>query len=190
MNRHLVLLGLVATSLLLLEACCGAPAALADDTAVSLADGKLSLTAPAGWTKKEPKFAGIVMFEFAAPAAEGDQTDGRVTVGPAGGGIEANQQRWLGQFVQPDGSKTEDHAVRQEKKVAGCTVHLLDISGTYMAPRFAPGGGGKLPDQRLRVAVIDAGERGIYYIRLSGPQKTVAKHAADFDKMIDGLTAK
>jgi hypothetical protein len=168
----------------------GAGSNHAAETTISLADGKLQLTAPDGWVKKQPKFTDIVQYEFSTPAAEGDKTDGRVTIGPLRGGVEANQQRWLAQFEQPDHSRTADRAKQQTKQIAGHTVQLLDVSGTYLAPRFAPGGGGHLADYRMLVAVIDAGQLGTYYVRFSGPEKTVARHAADFDKMIQSLTAK
>jgi hypothetical protein len=155
---------------------------------ISLAEGKLTLTAPAGWTRKEPKFRNIVLYEFAAPKAEGDNEDGRATVGPAGGELEANQNRWLAQFKQPDGSKTADRAKRREKDVAGSKVHILDISGTYAPPPFA--GGGTFPDYRMLAAVIVTPQNGSWYVRLYGPEKTIASQADAFDKMIDSLQVK
>ena len=152
---------------------------------LSLSDGKVTLTAPTGWVKKEPKFRGIALYEFAVPKAEGDAADGRVTVGQAGGDIEANQQRWLGQFAQPDGSKTADRAKHRVKDVAGAKVHLLDVSGTYVAPPFS--GGGKFPDYRMLAAIVVTPKHGSWYVRLYGPEKTIAQQVADFDKMMDGL---
>lgn len=155
---------------------------------LSLAEGKVTLTAPSSWVKKEPKFRGIALYEFAVPKAEGDAVEGRVTVGQAGGDIDANQQRWLGQFVQADGSKTADRAKRREKEVAGAKVHLLDVSGTYVAPPFS--GGGKFPDYRMLAAIVVTPKHGSWYVRLYGPEKTIAQQAVDFDKMIDGLQIK
>lgn len=155
---------------------------------LSLADGKVTLTAPTGWVKKEPKFRGIALYEFAVPKAEGDTVEGRVTVGQAGGDIDANQQRWLGQFVQTDGSKTGDRAKRRMKDVAGSKVHMLDVSGTYVAPPFS--GGGKFPDYRMLAAIVVTPKHGSWYVRLYGPEKTVARQAANIEKMIDGLQIK
>ena len=154
---------------------------------VRLADGALQLTPPAAWTAKKPKFAGIIDYEFSVPAAEGDTTGARVVIGGAGGGIEANQQRWLRQFTQPDGARTADRAERSEQTIAGTAVTTLDVSGTYNAPPFDPGGGGARPNYRLRVAVINAGPRGAYYVKLYGPRKTVAAAEDAFDGMIDSL---
>jgi len=157
----------------------------ASGNTLSLADGKLTLTAPAGWIKKEPKFRGIALYEFAVPKAEGDAEDGRVTLGAAGGDLAANQQRWLGQFVQPDGSATADRAQRQVQDVGGAKVHLLDVSGTYVAPPFS--GGGKFPNYRMLAAVIVTPKQGSWYVRFYGPEKSVAAQKAEFDKLIAGL---
>ncbi|MCE9552673.1 MAG: hypothetical protein K8T91_04750 [Planctomycetes bacterium] len=173
-----VLLALTSTS----DARAADPAAA---ETLSLADGKVTLTTPTGWVKKEPKFRGIALYEFAVPKAEGDAVEGRVTVGQAGGDIEANQQRWLGQFVQPDGSKTADRAKRSEKEVAGAKVRMLDVSGTYVAPPFS--GGGKFPDYRMLAAIVVTPKHGSWYVRLYGPEKTVAQQVENINKMIDGL---
>ncbi|MDH3717726.1 MAG: hypothetical protein OES79_06340 [Planctomycetota bacterium] len=157
---------------------------------VRLSNGRLQLTPPADWTPKKPKFAGIVDFEFAVAAADGDSAPGRVIVGGAGGGIEANKLRWLAQYRQPDGSRSEDRAEVQKKTIADCTVHLLDVSGTYQAPPFDPGGGGPRENYRLLAAVIEAGKLGSYYVKFYGPAPTVARHEAAFHAMIKSLQQK
>lgn len=154
---------------------------------ILLAGDKLSLTPPAGWTYKEPRFRGIVDYEYSIAPVKGDSFSGRVTVGGAGGGIEANKQRWIGQYRQPDGKKTADRARLKEKKIAKCTVHLLDITGTYNAPPFEPGGGGAREGYRMLAAIIDAGKMGAYYVKCYGPARTIAEEEAGFNKMIDGL---
>ncbi|NIP86002.1 MAG: hypothetical protein GTO03_10740 [Planctomycetales bacterium] len=157
---------------------------------VRLSEGRLQLMPPAAWTPRKPKFAGIVDYEFAVAAEEGDPGPGRVIVGGAGGGVEANLRRWLAQYRQPDGSPTEDRAKTSKKKVADCTVHVLDVSGTYQAPPFDPGGGGPRPNYRLLGAVIDAGQLGSYYVKFYGPAPTVARHEEAFAAMIDSLQKK
>ena len=188
MNRHAK--GILAFVLLLVAVT--AAVAPADDPkpaeTLSLAEGKLTLVAPAGWVKKEPKFRGIALYEFGVPKTEGDAEDGRATVGVAGGDLAANQQRWLGQFTQADGSATADRAKRREKDVAGSKVHILDVSGTYSVPPFA--GGGKFPNYRMLAAIVVTPQHGNWYVRVYGPEKTIAAQAAEFEKMIDSLQAK
>src|SRR5438105_4782312 len=98
-----------ALSLSALVICGLAGKAVADqksDAKIELADGKLVLTAPQGWIRKQPKVR-FIEHEFAIPASKGDSEDGRVTIMGAGGNVEDNLTRWIGQFSQPDGSETK-----------------------------------------------------------------------------------
>ncbi|MFM8433844.1 MAG: hypothetical protein ACKOBP_00650, partial [Planctomycetia bacterium] len=108
--------------------------------AFTIADGAFSLEAPAGWKRVAPK-SGIVETEFAIPS-EGELAPGRMTVMGAGGTVQANLDRWYGQFIQPDGGVTKDKAATKKLEIAGCTVTLVDISGTYLDKPMGPFAGG------------------------------------------------
>ena len=69
----------------------------------SVARGGFSLEAPEGWEQVQPK-SGIVETEFSIPteakAADGGPLPaGRMTVMGAGGSVQANIDRWYGQFA-------------------------------------------------------------------------------------------
>jgi len=49
-----------------------------------------------------------------------------------GGTVEANLNRWYGQFVQPDGSETKSHAIEKKEKVNGLSVTEVYVTGTYL----------------------------------------------------------
>ena len=106
--------------------------ALADETpaTINIAGGKLQLKAPGAWNRKQPQTA-IVEHEFAIPAAKGDKADGRLTIMAASGGVQANIDRWYGQFTQPDGGSTRERAKVTHSKIAGQDVHIVALSGTY-----------------------------------------------------------
>ncbi len=145
----------------------------------------LTLTAPSDWLPKTPKVR-IIDYEFVVPAAKGDKADGRVTVMTAGGSVEANIERWFGQFSQPDGSATRETAKVQHKTIAGHKVHIVEIAGTY---RDAPGPFAppiERPGYRMLGAVIETGE-GNYFIKFYGPDRTVAEHAKPFHAMLEGM---
>jgi hypothetical protein len=105
------------------------PAVAEAATVFTIADGAIALDAPAGWQRVQPK-SGIVETEFAIPS-EGAAADGaalapgRMTVMGAGGSVEANIERWYGQFAQPDGSSTKDKSAVKKLKVAGRDVTLV-----------------------------------------------------------------
>ena len=163
----------------------------------TIADGGFSLQAPAGWKRVQPK-SGIVETEFAIPsegaAADGSPLQpGRMTVMGAGGTVEANIDRWYGQFTQPDGSETKAKATTKKLELAGCRVTLVDIPGTYKDAPGGPFAGGATvdrPDYRMLAAIIETPDRrGNYFIKFYGPAKTVAAHADGFRTMVEGLVA-
>ncbi|MFM8436307.1 MAG: hypothetical protein ACKOBP_13415 [Planctomycetia bacterium] len=156
----------------------------------TIAGGAFALEAPAGWEPVQPK-SGIIETEFEVPAAKGD-APGRVTVMGAGGSIEANIERWHGQFTQPDGSATKDKAATKKLKVAGCDVTMVDITGTFKDMPGGPFAGGQAierPDYRMLAAIVETPDRGSYFLKFYGPGATVAKHADGFRKMVEGLVA-
>lgn len=165
------------------------PAAAAT-RAFTIADGGFALEAPAGWERVQPK-SGMIETEFAIPAAQGD-APGRMTVMGAGGSIEANIERWHGQFSQPDGSATKDKATTKKFKVAGCDVTMVDIAGTFRDMPGGPFAGGKAverPNWRMLAAIVETPGRGNYFLKFTGPAATVAAEADGFRKMVEGLVA-
>jgi hypothetical protein len=150
--------------------------------------GKFKVTAPAAWKKQQPKST-ILSHEFLAPKAEGDRYDGRLTVMSAGGTVEANIERWYGQFKQPDGSNSKERAKVEKRTIAGQEVHVVDISGTYkdQAGPFAPA----VEREKYRMlAAIIVTEQGNFFLKFYGPQRTVAEHEKAFDGMVESLTLR
>ena len=163
--------------------------AVAEDTRTfAIAGGSLLLEAPAGWKRVQPK-SGIVETEFSIPS-EGDLPPGRMTVMGAGGSVQANVDRWYGQFSQPDGSATKDKATTKTVKLAGSTVTLVDVSGTYKDMPGGPFAGGKTierPDYRMLAAIVETADAGSHFLKFYGPSATVAKEADGFRRMVEGL---
>src|SRR4051812_29226778 len=108
--------------------------------AFTIGEGKLTLTAPANWTKKEPA-SRIVEAEFAVPPAKGDETAGRLTAMGAGGSVEDNINRWAGQFAGPGGSAPKPKL--DKTNVGGAEVEIVDLAGTYKDSPGGPFAGGK-----------------------------------------------
>ena len=175
----------------LLPAAASAQAVVTEDArGFTIAGGSLSLDAPAGWKRVQPK-SGIVETEFSIPS-EGDLPPGRMTVMGAGGSVQANVDRWYGQFAQPDGGATKDKATTKTVKLAGCTVTLVDVSGTYKDMPGGPFAGGKTierPDYRMLAAIVETPDAGSHFIKFYGPAATVAREADGFRKMVEGLVA-
>ncbi len=104
-----------------------------------------------------------------------------------GGGVQANIDRWIGQFTKPDGSPANDAAKVSKRDVHGIPVTIVDVSGTY--------GGGMGPmgqsepsktNYRMLGAVAEA-SNGPWFFKLTGPAKTVAKWETSFQAFVDTI---
>ncbi|MCG8584282.1 MAG: hypothetical protein MI757_06180, partial [Pirellulales bacterium] len=160
----------------ILLATCNHAAIAAEETTISLADGKIEMVAPADWKKVAPRVR-IIQYEFSVPPAEGD-VPGRVTIMGAGGSVEMNLKRWIGQFSATTKNETT------KEKVAGQEVHVIDIVGTYADRRgpFAPAVERK--GYRMLAAIIVTEKLGKYFVKFYGPEATVDKAAKAFHGMI------
>ena len=156
---------------------------------IVLSDGKIRLTVPQHWEQRQPQTR-ILDYEFSAPAVEGDEWDARVTVMGAGGSVDANIDRWIGQFSQSDGQATRERTKRETLKVAGQEVHFVDITGDYkdQAGPFAPAV--MRSDYRMLGAIIATDKIGQYFIKLYGPKRTVAANEEQFQEMLRSLEVK
>ncbi len=171
------------------------PASRAQDAGkLELADGKLSMTAPAAWKKGEPK-SPIIQYEFSAPIdAKADET-ARITIMSAGGSIEDNINRWYGQFEQADGKSTKDKSKTEKFDVAGNTVHWVDIPGNF---KETMGGGGPFSggktvlreNYRMLGAIIVTKDQGQVFIKMTGPAGVVEKLSATFKESLKQLKSK
>lgn len=183
----------ILASIVVAAPCRGQPAATEAATVFSIADGAVSLEAPAGWRRVQPK-SGMIETEFTIPgdaagAAGEPLAPGRMTVMGAGGSVEANIERWYGQFAQPDGSSTKDKAAVKKLKVAGRDVTLVDVAGTYKDSPGGPFAGGKTierPAYRMLAAIVE-GPDGNYFLKFYGPAAIVEQHADGFRKMVEGM---
>lgn len=155
-------------------------------TSATLLAQDLTFTAPAGW-KSVPSSSSMRVAQFALPRAVGDAQDAELVVyyfGGSGGTVEANMQRWIGQMQQPDGSPSSTLAKRSTRTVNGLVATIVDVSGTYVA-EMTPGAKERYnnPNYRLRAVVIET-PKGPYFIKLTGPSKTVAAHEQMFEKFL------
>ncbi len=153
-----------------------------------LAATGLSFSTPPGW---QPTHAASSMrvAQFRLPRADGDPEDAELVVyyfGGSGGSVDANIQRWVAQMQQPDGKPVTD-VKRDVTHVNGLTVTLIDVSGTYVA-ETAPGATTRHHNAayRLRAGVVET-PSGPYYIKLTGPAKTVAKWDRSFREFIASM---
>jgi gluconolactonase len=148
----------------------------------------LTLTVPAAWKKEEPK-SRLRLGQFSITAAEGDKEGAELAVFNfgAGGGIEANIRRWIGQF------QVKGRTVRVTRgKAAQGNYALVDLSGTYKKPIGPPvqGKTADAPGTRAVSVILAIETKGLYFLKLVGPQKTVSGQVANFRKSFGGDAEK
>jgi len=140
-----------------------------------------------GWVEEQPSNT-MRLRQYRLPG-EGEAGDASLVVfyfGPGGGGgLEDNLSRWAGQMAQPDGSDPTTMMNRSERSLASIKVTEIALTGTY-AGDMMPGAGERptFPGYALRGAVLEC-EGGPYYVKLTGPEATVARWAASFKAFVD-----
>jgi hypothetical protein len=120
---------------------------------------------------------------YMIPAAAGDSEEAECAVFMnIGGGVQANIDRWVGQFEKTDGAPAQ-----KLEAINGLSVTTVDVSGTFK-------GGGQMMGQsngpkssyRLLGAIAEA-PGGEVFFKLTGPAKTVAAAQGEFQAMLKSL---
>jgi hypothetical protein len=143
---------------------------------------ELKFTVPAGWVE-ETRTSSMRVAQYKLPKAASDTEDASLVVyyfgQGQGGSTAANVERWVGQMKQADGSAAKD-AKQEQFETNGLKVTTVDASGTYVA-ETAPGSGifHNNAGYRLRAAVVET-PNGSYFVKLVGPEKTVAQWNESF----------
>jgi hypothetical protein len=141
---------------------------------------------PASWKSQKPsnKFRA---YQFLVPKAEGDKKDAELVIfyfgEGSGGTVQDNLKRWKSQFQAPEGKTIDDVSTVKTMKVGNVELTYLDIHGTYLYkfPPFDPNAKVMRLQNYRNLSVYWASEKGPYFIRLTGPAKTVAQHQKEFD---------
>jgi hypothetical protein len=152
--------------------------------------GGIKWTPPSAWKSQGPR--PMRAATYTVPAAPGDKEPGEVAVfyfGPGqGGSVQANIQRWIGQFEQPDGKPSAGKEKTAKRTINGLPVTTIDLSGTYKAAAgpMAPTPVSK-PGYRLLGAIVE-GPQGAVFFKFTGPAKTVAANQAAFESLLASIT--
>lgn len=157
-----------------------------------------TLVVPAEF-KKAKKANNIIDHEFAVSVGEGDDAPtARVTMMPATGGVNANIDRWIGQF-----SGAAKKVEPTEETVSGkWDVYVVKISGEY-GERMGGGpfAGGRFviqPGYAMMGAILiepdqdspeqpEFAHRREYFVKMIGPKSVIDAHGKAFKKMVNSV---
>jgi FlaG/FlaF family flagellin (archaellin) len=141
-------------------------------------------TIPQRWAEQGPRQMRVAT--YSVPAAKGDDEGGECAVfyfgSDQGGNVDANIERWAGQF---ENSPTPEKSTKQ---VNGMTVTTVQVSGDFLSP-----GGpmmqsqGKKENYKLSGAIVEAPE-GMVFFKFTGPRATVEAARSEFDALISSIT--
>jgi hypothetical protein len=157
-------------------------------------DATTSVQVPEKW-KRLDSGREFRLAEFNIPKAAGDAATTQLIVfhfGRGGGGtVEDNVKRWMGLMSAPAGTDPAKLTGRKLVERKGLKITTVDLSGTYqerpfpMAQTFTP-----RPSYRMLAAIVETtgeGGDGPYYLRIVGPEKTVAATKAGWDELIASI---
>ena len=119
---------------------------------------------------------------YTVAAAAGDHEDAECVVyffgKGQGGGVQANLDRWKGQFSQASAPKLG------KRTIHGLPVDTIDIAGSY-AGMAGPMGGAATPKPGYRMlgAIVENAEGNIF-LKFAGPAKTVAANQSKFEQLL------
>ena len=144
----------------------------------------LRWTPPAGWKDEGSKPMRAASYSVAAAAGDREGGDCAVFFFGAGqgGDIDANIQRWKGQFRQPGGKPVE--AQVRKRTVHGLPVTTVETSGEYlgMGGPMAAKAGAKA-GYRMLGAIVE-GPGGNVFVKFVGPAGTVAANQQKFEQLL------
>jgi hypothetical protein len=142
----------------------------------------LQWKAPARW-QLVPNASTMRIATYRIPHAAGDTVDPELSIIRAGGTVEANADRWVGQFDDA----AQKGAKRSTRTVGGLQVTIVEVKGTYsggMVKEASP-----TSDWVLLGAIVATPEMP-HFFKLTGPAKSVAAARAEFDAFVGSFAPR
>ena len=156
----------------------------ADDEVKESKVGEITLKTPASWKQSEPT-SKLRLAQFEIPAEEGDKESADLAIFSfgAGGGVQANIDRWINQF-NAEGRKSK---VSVGKAELGEYV-IADVTGTYKKPVGPPvlGKTEPLEGARMLGVILAVEGKGNYFLKMTGQNATVSAAAEAFRASFGG----
>ena len=151
--------------------------------------GNVTFAAPSEWIEESPS-SPMRRAQYRLPRAAGDAEDAELVIfhfPGQGGSVQANMDRWVGQFSKEDGSAAADSAKISKRESGSVALTLLDVEGTY-----SPSGGPMMqrgnpkPNHRMLAAIAETSS-GPWFFKLTGQKSTIEKWEAEFFGFLDSI---
>lgn len=146
----------------------------------------LKWTPPSGW--KSSGTTSMRAATYPVTPVSGDREGAECVVyffgAGQGGGVQANIERWEGQFKAPGGKPAP--AKVNKISIHGLPVTTIDVSGAYTGMGGPTSAAPTVNDYRLLGAIIE-GPSGNVFIKFTGPSKTMAANQPKFQQLLDSF---
>jgi hypothetical protein len=146
----------------------------------------LRWTAPAGWKAGPPQTMRAAT--YAVDAAPGDTAASECVVyffgAGQGGSVEANIERWKGQFTN---AGKPAPAVVSKRTAHAIPMTTIDVAGEYSGLGGPLAASRPVQGYRLLGAIVE-GPGGNIFVKFTGPAKTIAANKAKFDQLLASFT--
>ncbi|MEK7727479.1 MAG: hypothetical protein AAB354_03650 [candidate division KSB1 bacterium] len=156
----------------------------------ALPTGEVTYTVPEGWLEHPPT-SQMRKAEFRWPGANGNE-DAELAVfffPGTGGSVQANLDRWYGQFKQIDGSSTAQRARAEKVDANGLSVTVTHVTGTYLKSQSGMMMGGPVeekPNYAMLAAIVET-TNGPWFFKATGPETTISHWRPSFDAFVKSL---
>jgi hypothetical protein len=155
----------------------------------AVAIGPLTAVLPEGWMSVPPA-SSMRVAQFSIAPAAGDPEPGEVSAfyfGPDAGGVEANIQRWFGQFERADGRPLAEVAAREEMAVGAMKVTLVSFTGRIKASAMAGAPQTPTRDGWMNLSAIVMTPQGPWFFKGAGPEKTMTANRGTMKQFLASL---
>jgi hypothetical protein len=146
--------------------------------------GGLRWTAPSGWKSEGAQPMRAATYRIGPVGSDKASAECAVYFFGTGqgGSVDANLDRWKGQFRGPGGKPASAQIAK--RTIHGLTITTIDTSGEYsgMGGPMATGSQA-VPDYRLLGAIIE-GPEGNLFVKFTGPTKTIAASQQSFEQLL------
>jgi hypothetical protein len=144
----------------------------------------LHWSAPAGWKNEGAQPMRAATYHV-APVA-GDKASAECAVyffgAGQGGSVDANLDRWKGQFRGPGGKPAPAQIAK--RTIHGLTITTIDTSGDYLGMGGPMATGSQaVAGYRLLGAIIE-GPEGTLFVKFTGPARTIAASQQNFEQLL------
>ena len=146
--------------------------------------GQLQAKVPKDWKQEQPS-SSMRIAQFRFPGNDGDGE--LVIFSGIGGSIDANLNRWYGQFKSETENSVSESALRSNSQIKDMDVTFSYISGTYLKSSMGMGGAKEeMPNYALLAAIVATSD-GLYYFKGTGPKSTMDSHKVKFETFIRSI---